>query len=83
MAFDRTKLTPQSGGGKGIKLWTYDANAAGDTEAATAGANYYDAAADVLGVGDWILVSATSAGRQIQTVTANDGSTVTVATFAT
>lgn len=58
MAFDLTKLENHGGSGGGLKVWSYNGS---DAKATVKGANYFDAAADLLTVGDRILIHASDA----------------------
>jgi hypothetical protein len=56
MAFDITKLENHSGSGPAPKLWTYDSGT--DNRAAVKGAGYFNSAANLLTVGDRIMIHA-------------------------
>lgn len=58
MAFDIQKLENHSGSGGGIKIWSYNGS---DAKATIKGANYFDNAADLLSVGDRIVIHASDA----------------------
>lgn len=59
MAFSLRNLENHSGSGAGVKLWSYDSGS--DNQAAVKGDNYFDAAAELLSVGDRIMIHASDA----------------------
>ena len=59
MAFNLQGLENHSGSGGGIKIFSY--NGAPDNQAAVKGAGYFNTAADILTVGDRILIHASDA----------------------
>lgn len=72
-AFDATHMNRIHAGTNGLFLYRTSA----DTNAQVKAANYFDAYAAHLVIGDLILVAPSDAPDMLQ-VTANDGSTVTV-----
>ena len=76
MALNLEKLERMAGGGGSFALWGYATTA--DAKADVVAAGYFNDAADVLRLNDWVLVQA-SDGFGITIVNANDGSTVDVA----
>ena len=78
MAFTLRNLENHSGSGAGPKIWSYDANAAGDNIAAATAADYFLDASDLLSVGDKIYIYATD-GYTDRAVATNTGSALTVA----
>jgi len=76
MAFDPNKLELLAGGGAVLSLWGYAS--ADDDAAEIDAAGYFDDAAGVLKVGDWILVNAAD-GRGIAAVASNAGGSVDTA----
>lgn len=59
MAFNLQGLENHSGSGGGIKIFSY--NAGSDAKATVKGAGYFNSAADILSVGDRILIHASDA----------------------
>ncbi|MGH6948835.1 MAG: hypothetical protein ACREDZ_16010 [Kiloniellales bacterium] len=73
MAYQSANLELLAGGGAGISIWGYRSSA--DSKAAIDSAGYFDAAAAMLRVGDWLIVNA-SDGHGISVVNANASGTV-------
>lgn len=76
MAFNLQGLENHSGSGGGVKIWSY--NAGSDAKAAVKHAGYFNTAADLLSVGDRILIHASDADFDAH-VSAISGGTVTIA----
>lgn len=76
MAFDKTKLELLAGGGANLSLYAY--KSAADAKAAIDAAGYFNAAAPILRVGDFVFVSAAD-GFGIAVVNANAGGVVDIA----
>jgi hypothetical protein len=75
MAYTRSTLSGNVGPGAGSSaLYTYKT---ADTKAQVAGANYFNGGADMFNKTD-IIVAECSDGLSILSVSANDGTTVTV-----
>lgn len=73
MAYQSANLELLAGGGAGISIWGYRSSA--DSKAAIDSAGYFDAAANMLRIGDWLIVNA-SDGYGISVVNANANGTV-------
>lgn len=69
------ELERMAGGGAGFAVWGYSST--DDAKAAIVAAGYFNAAADMLRVHDWVLVRATD-GYGIAIVNANSGGTVDI-----
>lgn len=78
MAFDATKMV-LIGHGAGLKVYFYDAGA--DTMATVKAADYFNGFVDQLAVKDLVYVVAND-GQFWQRCSANDGSTVTMASLS-
>ncbi len=76
MAFDPNKLELLAGGGAVLSLWGYAT--AADAKNAVDAAGYFDGAATVLKVGDWVLVNAAD-GNGVAVVASNAGGVVDTA----
>ncbi len=76
MAFQANKLELLAGGGVILNLWGYSTDA--DAKATIDASGYFNLAAGILKVGDWIFVNG-SDGRGLAVVTSNDGGVVDVA----
>jgi hypothetical protein len=76
MAFEPNKLELLAGGGAVLSLWGYAS--AADAKATIDAEGYFNAAAQVLKRGDWILVNAAD-GRGIAVVASNSGGAVDAA----
>jgi hypothetical protein len=59
MAFNLQGLENHAGSGAGVKIWSY--NAGSDAKATVKGAGYFNTAADLLTVGDRVLIHASDA----------------------
>ncbi len=75
MAFQANKLELLAGGGVILNLWGYSTDA--DSKAQVDAAGYFNGAAGVLKVGDWVFVNA-SDGRGLVVVTENAAGVVDV-----
>lgn len=79
MAFVRKNLQAISGGGSNApQVFSYLST---DTKLLTLGANYFNGAVKVLGVGDFIMARC-SDGAQVMSVATNDGTNVTTIVIA-
>lgn len=79
MAFNLRNLQNLAGSGDAPKLWTYDGAANSDNRAAVTGSNYFNAAADLLTVGDRILVHASDTDFDCHVSAISAAGVVTVA----
>lgn len=77
MAFNLQGLENHSGSGGGIKIFSY--NAGSDNKAAVNGANYFDTAANLLTVGDRILIHASDADYDAHVSAISGAGAVTIA----
>lgn len=81
MAFNLQKLENHSGSGGGLKIWSYNGS---DTKAASKAVGFFNGAADLLSVGDRILVHATDADFDchVSAIAAGVVTTAAIDTFA-
>lgn len=77
MAFNLQALENHSGSGAGVKIWSYDSG--DDNKAAVKAANYFDTAADLLSVGDRILIHASDADFDAHVSAISAAGAVTIA----
>ncbi len=75
MAFDIQKLENHSGSGGGLKVFSYNGS---DNKATVKAANYFNDAADLLSVGDRIMIHASDANFDAH-VSAISSGAVTIA----
>lgn len=80
MAFTLKNLENHGGSGGGVKLFTYSTTA--DNKAAVKGAGYFNSAAELLTVGDRIMIHATDADFDAH-VSAISSGVVTIAAVDT
>lgn len=80
MAFTLANFENHAGSGAGVKIWSYDGSA--DTKATIKGASYFDTAADLLTVGDRIMIHASDADFDAH-VSAISAGVVTIAAIDT
>lgn len=79
MAFDIQKLENHAGSGGGVKIFTYNST---DSKATVKGAGYFNTAADLLTVGDRIMIHASDADFDAH-VSAISAGAVTIAAIDT
>jgi hypothetical protein len=77
MAFNRDFLARLGSQANAPAFWVY--SSADDNAAAIKGANYFNAAAKELGVGDFLVFRDSAGVSTISYVTSNDGTTVAIA----